>query len=278
MNNKLLSALLILCAFTFSCSNSGKEYNTIKVAATPVPQAQMLEYIKPDLAKEGIELKVIIMDDYNLPNRALENGDVDANFFQHEPFLQRQVSQFHYHICPLASVHIEPMGVYSKKITSLSEIPDGAVVAIPNDPSNEARSLLLLQKAGLITVNPEKKDNPSTLDIVSNPKKLKFEELEAPMLTRSLPDVSIAVIPTNFALEAGLIPKKDSLSLESTDSPYVNIIAVRCESLTNPNLLALKNAMTSQRMQDFILANFKGQIEPAFRVNTADPAEDMQPD
>jgi len=266
MSKKIITSILALATLSFSCSDSKEYLNSIKVAATPIPQAQMLEYIKPDLAKQGINLKIIVMDDYNLPNRALENGDVDANFFQHKPFLERQISQFHYHICSLANIHIEPMGIYSKKITSIKDLPHNAIVAIPNDPSNEARALLLLQKSGVISLNPEKKEDVTTLDVVYNPQKIKFQELDASMLTRALPDVTLAVIPTNFALEANMVPKSDALEMESIDSPYVNVIAVRCENLNNPNLIALKNAMTSEAMHNFISTKNKGELQPAFTV------------
>ena len=262
--NKLL--YLLLATITFSCHSTKDLPHVIKVAATPVPQAEMLAFIKPDLKEQGYDLEIVVMDDYNLPNRALADKEVDANFFQHIPFLEQQMAQFHYPLCILAKIHIEPMGLYSKKITSLAALPDKAVVAIPSDPSNESRALLLLQKQGLITVQSGK-SILTTRDILTNPKNLKFQEIDAAMLSRTFPDVTLAVIPTNFALQASLSPEKDALALEDKSSPYVNVIAVRCDDMNEPKLLALKSAMTSKKMNDFILSKYRGAVVPAFSSN-----------
>lgn len=254
-----------LCVFAVlllaGCSDSGKG---LKVAASAVPHAQMLEFVKPDLKEQGIDLIVIVTDDYNMPNRALANGDVDANFFQHIPFLDAQIKEFHYPIESLAAIEIEPMGLYSKRIHALSELKEGAALTIPNDPSNEARALLLLQAHGIIQLKDPNNLHATVSDIISNPKHIKFIEVDAGMLARTLDDVDAAAITTNYALQAGLSPLKDALVLESKDSPYANIIAIRIGDENHPDIQALKAAMTSDKMREFILTTYKGAILPAF--------------
>lgn len=250
---RLLFALLLLTG----CSSENKE--GLKVAASAVPHAQMLEEIKPDLQKEGINLIIIVTDDYNMPNRALANGEIDANFFQHLPFMEEQIKQFHYPIQSLAKIEIEPMGIYSKKIHSLGELKGS--IAVPNDPSNEARALLLLQKQGVIELDKPGNLQATILNIAKNPKNLKFIEVDAAMLPRTLEDVDAAVINTNYALQAGL---KDALALESKDSPYANIIAVRTGDENRPDIIALKKAMTSDKMRKFILTQYHGAVLPAY--------------
>lgn len=259
-----LAASSLLC----SCSQK-KDTHTLRVAATPVPHAQMLQQVQGQLQEEGIALQIITMEDYNLPNRALEDKELDANFFQHMPFLEEQNKQFHYHLCPLAQIHIEPMGIYSCSITSIQELKPHATIAIPNDPSNEARALLLLQKEGVITLKQGNTTLATVLDIASNPKEIRFSEIDAAMLPRVLSEVDAAVINTNFALEANLNPAKDAIAREDSSSPYVNIIAVRCGDENRPDLQALKKAMTSEKMKQTILEEYKGAIIPAFTTNNA---------
>jgi D-methionine transport system substrate-binding protein len=252
------SALLILSG----CSSKPK--HGLKVAATPVPHAQMLEFVKPDLKEKGIDLIIITTNDYNMPNRALANNEVDANFFQHLPFMDIQIEEFHYAIQSIGKIEIEPMGVYSKKIKSLSDLKDNATIAVPNDPSNEGRALLLLQANGIIQLDDSNNIQATILNISHNPKQLKFIEVDAAMLPRSLQDVDAAVINTNYALEANLNPLKDALVLESKDSPYANIIAIRTGDDSRPDLRELKAAMTSEKMREFILKKYQGAVLPAF--------------
>lgn len=257
-------ALCTLCALVLlaSCSSTSKE--GLKVAASPVPHAQMLEFVKPDLKAQGIDLDIVVMDDYNIPNRALANKEVDANFFQHIPFMDEQIRQFHYSIESIGKIEIEPMGIYSKKIHSLADLKDNAKIAIPNDPTNEARALMLLQKQGLIELDNPNNLQATVLNITKNPKKLQFIEADSAMLPRSLDDVAAAVINTNYALEAQLSPMDDALALESKDSPYANVIAVRTGDEDRPDIQALKAAMTSDKMKDFIKQKYKGAVLPAF--------------
>lgn len=252
---------LTICVLLAGCAKNEK---TLKVAATAVPHAEMLNHIKGDLAEEGIDLKIIVVEDYQIPNRALADKEIDANFFQHIPFLLAQIDSFHYPIKTLAKVHIEPMGVYSRKVKKLSDLKEGAVIAIPNDPSNESRALALLNQHRLIETEIPNHLHATVLNIVKNPKKLKIEEIDAAMLPRTLKDVDAAVIPTNFALQADLSPLKDALVIEDSTSPYVNVIAVREGDAQSESLQKLKKAMTSEKMRAFILEKYKGAIVPAF--------------
>ncbi len=255
---------LFWCVFFVFFAGCSKSEPTLKVAATAVPHAEMLEHIKSDLAEEGINLKIMIVEDYQIPNRALSDKEIDANFFQHIPFIMAQVKAFHYPIKTLAKIHIEPMGVYSKKWKDISEIKEGAIFAIPNDPSNEARALALLHQHHLIVLDIPNNLHATVLNIIENPKKIKFEEIDAALLPRTFQDVDAAVIPTNFALQAGLSPLKDALIREDSSSPYVNIIAVREGEENRPEIVALKKAMTSDKMRAFILEKYHGAIVPAF--------------
>lgn len=251
--------LVLLCA---SCT--AKKDNILKVAATAVPHAEMLDYIKPDMAKEGIDLMILVVEDYNIPNRALADKEVDANFFQHLPFMQEQVKMFHYPIVSDGKIEIEPMGVYSRKIKAIDELKEKAVIAIPNDPANEARALILLHNHGIITLDNPQNLQATVLNIIQNPKQIQFQEIDAAMLPRSLQDVDAAAINTNFALQANLNPLKDALIREDASSPYVNIIAIRIDEKEDPRLAVLKKQMTSEKMKRFILEKYKGAVIPAF--------------
>lgn len=250
----------LLIALT-SCAGSSKP--ALKVAATSVPHAELLELIQPDLHAQEVNLEIIIVDDFNTPNRALADGEVDANFFQHIPFLDTQKRDFGYQLEALVGVHLEPMGIYSKKIGSLQELKHGASIALPSDPSNQARALALLEKNGLITLKVQG-TKASVLDIEANPWEFHFIEMDSPLLTRSLDDVEAAMITTNFALLGGLLPKKDALAIEDGQSSYVNFLVVREGESKRPDLQALKRALTSERVREYIQEHYKGAVEPAF--------------
>lgn len=238
---------------------------TLKIAATPVPHADLLKEIQADLEDQGIHLKIVEVDDYNLPNRLLFEKQVEANFFQHRPFLDEQNLRFGYNLKPLAAVHIEPLGLYSNKIDTLESLKERGVVAIPSDPTNEARALTLLSDISLITLKPNTSNTLATIyDIDENPKHLKFEEVDAAFLARSLDDVDLAVIPVNFALQVHLNPMEDALALESTNSPYANLVVIREEDASNPNIQKLKVALTSEKLRRAINEKYKGAILPAF--------------
>ena len=241
----------------------GSSKPTLKVAATSIPHAELLELIQPDLKAQNIDLEIFIIDDFNTPNRALADGEVDANFFQHLPFLEAQKGDFGFALEPLAAIHLEPMALYSKKHASLNEIKEGSTIAIPSDPSNQARALALFEQIGLITLK-QKGAKTSLLDMTSNPLHLKFIEMDSPLLSRSLDDADAAAISTNFALSGGLSPKKDALAIEKGQSRYANILVVREGEQQKPELQALKKALTSEKVRKAIEVNYQGAVIPSF--------------
>lgn len=266
----ILSLLLIaLVAFTGCASKStgsGTDNKTKKlvVGASPNPHAEILNYIKPILKEKGIELEVKEMTDYVTPNTALNDKQIDANFFQHVPYMEDFAKKRNISLVSAGKVHVEPLGAYSQKIKTKDEIKDGAIVAIPNDATNEGRALLLLQKQGLIKLKDEKGLTQTPKDIVENTKNLKFKELEAAQLPRVLKDVDFAVINTNFALEATLNPTKDSIFMEDKDSPYANVITVRPDNQNDEAIKELVKALNSPEVKKFIEDKYNGAIVPAF--------------
>ena len=228
-------AALALTGFITGCSDEKKAAApapkdsravTLKVGVSPVPHAEILGAVKDKLAKEGINVEIIEFTDYVQPNLALNDKNLDANYFQHKPYLDEFVRSRNLKLVSAGAIHLEPMSVFSKKIKDLKDLPDGARVAIPNDPTNGGRALLVLQSAGLIKLRDGAPITATPQDITENKKNLQFSELEAPQLPRSLEDADISVININFALEAKLNPK-DAIFTESSDSPYANIVAVR---------------------------------------------------
>lgn len=244
-------------------ADSGKKV-VLKVGATPVPHAEILNHIKPVLEKEGIDLQVVEFTDYVKPNLSLSDKELDANFFQHKPYLDKFASERKLDLVSAGNVHIEPMGVYSKKIKDLKELKDGAKVAIPNDPTNGGRALVIMEKAGLLKLKDGVGISATVSDITSNPKNLQITEAEAAMLPRTLEDIDIAVINSNFAMEAKLNPAKDALFIEAKDSPYANIIAVRKGDENRPEIQKLMKALQSDDVKNFINTQYKGAILPAF--------------
>ncbi|NLM41899.1 MAG: ABC transporter substrate-binding protein [Firmicutes bacterium] len=237
---------------------------TLKVGATPVPHAEILEQAVAILSAQGITLEIVEFTDYVRPNLALEEGDLDANFFQHVPYLEAFNQDAGTNLVSLAGIHVEPLGVFSQKISSLEELPARASIAIPNDATNGGRALLLLQAAGLITVDPAAGITPTVFDITANKLQLRFVELEAAQLVRSLPDVHAAVINGNYALQAGLNPISDAIFLEGAESPYVNVIAVRAEDVGREDLQLLVQALLTDEIRSFILEKYAGAVVPVF--------------
>ena len=268
---KLLTLVLALSALALvGCgggadNSAAKSEKVVKVGASPVPHAEILEVVKPELAKEGIKLEIVEFNDYVQPNLATNDKEIDANFFQHEPYLKNFVTEHpELKLANVLGVHVEPMGIYSRKIKKLDELSDGASVAIPNDPTNGGRSLLLLEKAGLLKLREGSGTNPTVHDITENKKNLKFQEVEAAQVPRTLDDVDIAVINTNYAMQADLVPTKDALFMEDSTSPYVNIVAVRAGDEKRPEIQALMKALRSEEVKKFIDEKYKGAIVPAF--------------
>ncbi|MDY2985355.1 MAG: MetQ/NlpA family ABC transporter substrate-binding protein [Synergistes jonesii] len=252
----LIAALLIPAA-AFA---AGRE---IKIGVTPFPHKDIMNVVKQLLAKDGYELKIVEFTDYVTPNTALAEKSLDANFFQHIPYLENTVKEKDLKLVWVAKIHIEPLGLYSKKIGKLDELKNGAQIAIPNDATNCARALRLLEKGGLVKVKAG--ELVTAKDVTDNPKNFKIRELDAAQLPRTLQDVDAAVINTNFAVEAGLIPAKDAIIIEGKDSPYANVVAVRAEEKDSPAIKALVKASNSKEVKDFINKELvpKG-IVPAF--------------
>lgn len=259
-----LSALLLVGVVGCGKSDVKAESDIIKISVTSVPHAEIMEHIKPELAEKGINLDITVADDYNVHNRSLAEKEIDANFFQHFPFLEQQIADFNYEIQEFGKIHIEPLGVYSKKYATLDELPDGATIAIPNDPSNESRALALLDRNGLIKMQDLNNLKSSILDIKENPKNFKFQEIDAAMLARTLDDVDAAVINTNFALAASLHPTDDALVIEGADSPYVNILTIRKGDEDREGIKILKETLMSDSVKDFINEKYEGAIVPVF--------------
>ena len=237
---------------------------TLTVAASPTPHAVILEQCVPILAEQGIDLVINQYSDYVVPNTAVEDGDEDANYFQHLPYLEEFNETRGTHLVSVAGVHIEPMGIYAGRVDSLEDLPDGAVIGVPNDPTNEGRALLLLEAQGLITLDDSSNLSATPNNIVDNPKNLQFEEIEAQTLPSSRPDLDLAVINSNYALGAGLNPTTDALAIESGDSPYVNVLVVKEGNEDNPAIQALVEALHSDTIRDFINEEFDGAVVPAF--------------
>ena len=238
---------------------------TLKVGATPEPHASLLNLVKEDLKAEGVNLVVMEFTDYVKPNVALEDGELDANFFQHLPYLDSFNKERGFHLVNAGGIHIEPIAIYSNKVKNLSDLPKKATIAIPNGPTNEGRALLLLQAAGLIELRKDAGLEATPMDIAKNPNKLKFKEIEAASLTHVLKDVDAAVINGNYAMLAKLSATKDGIYIEGKESPYVNIIAVKAGNENNAAVKALVKALQSQKVKDYITKTYpNGEVVIAF--------------
>jgi len=251
-------------AFSALFAASSVQAEKLSVAASPVPHSELLEFVKPALAKEGVELDIKVFTDYVQPNAQVADGQLDANFFQHKPYLDTYNAERKTDLVSIGVVHVEPFGAYSTKIKSLDELKEGAQVALPNDPSNGARALLLLQSQGLVKLKDPEDLLATARDVVENPKKLRFRELEAATLPRVLPDVDMALINTNYALEAGLNPTEDALFIEGEDSPYANLVATTAAKKDDAAIQKLVKALQSDEVREFIKTQYKGAIVPAF--------------
>ncbi|OKP99803.1 MetQ/NlpA family ABC transporter substrate-binding protein [Paenibacillus sp. P46E] len=237
---------------------------TLVIGASPKPHAEILKAIAPLLEKQGIKLEIKEFTDYILPNTQLAEKELDANFFQHKPYLDDQNQKNGTDLVSVTAVHVEPFGAYSKKIKSIDELADGAKVAIPNDATNGGRALILMAKNGLITLKDDTNIASTTADITENKKNLKIVELEAAMLPRQLDEVDLALINTNYALEAGLVPTKDALFIEGADSPYANLLVARPDNKDSDAIQKLAAALTSPEAKAFIEKEYQGSIIPAF--------------
>lgn len=237
----------------------------LTVAASPTPHAKILEYVRDNLAAdEGLELEVKVFNDYVLPNTATESGEVDANYFQHKPYLDDFNQKNGTHVVPVTDVHLEPLGLYSKSAGDLEDIRSGQTVALPNDTTNEGRALRLLDAHGLIELKDGAGDDATLADIKDR-KGLEFKELEAATVPRSLDDVDAAVINGNYAIEAGLKPARDALALEKADgNPYANFLAVKKGNTEDERVVKLAALLNSDEVKAFIEDEYDGSVIPAF--------------
>ena len=259
----LQSALALALVSGFSASAMAQD-KPLKIGVTGGPHAQIFEVVKKVAEKDGLKIQVIEFSDYVQPNAALASGDLDANSYQHKPYLDQQVKDRGYKFVSAGYTVNFPIGIYSKKIKSLNDLKQGAKFGIPNDPTNGGRVLLVLQEKGLIKLRPEAGLKATPLDVIDNPKKIKFVELDAAQLPRSLDDLDASAINTNFALSAGLNPGKDAIAQEGAKSPYVNLIAVREADKDKPWVTKLVKAYQSEEVRKFIQTEFKGAVIPGF--------------
>ena len=271
MRKKTILAVLLIFALVLlllaGCGKKKKE-NAVIVGASPVPHAEILEFVKDKMAAEGYALEIKEFTDYIQPNLATESGELDANFFQHVPYMESFNSENGTHLVSVFPVHFEPLCLYKARVKSIEELPDGAIIAIPNDVTNAARAFKLLEAKGLITIKEGAGLKATRLDIVDNPKNLDIKELEAAQLTHTLPDVDMAVINGNFALQAGLSMENDAVAAEAKDSEsaimYANPIVVKAGNENDPGILALIKVLNTSEVRDFINNKYGGGVVPVF--------------
>ncbi|GAA4587059.1 D-methionine transport system substrate-binding protein [Actinoplanes octamycinicus] len=272
MRRRSLAAVLAAASLALGLAACGSDdssdakSDTLKVGVSPVPHAEILQYVKDNLAaKEGLKLEIVTFNDYVQPNVALQEKQLDANYFQHIPYLDEEKASKGYKFTALKPVHIEPLGVYSKKVKNLADVPSGGLVAIPNDPSNSGRALNLLAKNGLITLKDGAGVKATQKDIATNPKNLQFKTLEAAQLPRSLDDTALSVINGNYAIETGLKPSTDALALESGDNnPYANLVVVRAGDESDARIVKLETLLHSAEVKKFITDKYQGSVLAAF--------------
>ncbi|MDO4342910.1 MAG: MetQ/NlpA family ABC transporter substrate-binding protein [Eubacteriales bacterium] len=265
---KKIIAIALTLLFALSLTACGKKAETLKVGASVTPHAEILKVAKDELAKEGITLEIVEFTDYVLPNTSLESGDLDANYFQHKPYLDTFNAEHGTNLVSVAAIHYEPFGIYAGKTASIEALQDGATISVPNDGSNEARALLVLEAQGLIKLKEGVGTTATVLDIAENPKNLNIIEMEAAQLAISLQDVDLAVINGNYALQAGLNAATDALATEDANSAaaqeYANILAVKAGNESDPRIAKLIAALESDAVRDYINNTYKGAVVPLF--------------
>lgn len=269
MKKKVLSVLLsvgVVAALLTGCGQKADD-SVIRVGASPTPHAEILEVIKDDLAEQGYTLEIVEYNDYVIPNTATESGELDANYFQHQPYLDDFNAENDTHLVSVAAVHFEPFGIYAGKTASLENLTEGAVVAVPNDTTNEARALLLLEAQGLITLKEDAGMTATVVDIVENPLNLEIKELEAAQIARTVGDVDVACINGNYAAQAGY-KVSDAIATESADSlaaqTYANVLVVKEGNENSDKINALKEAILSEKVKEYINSQYDGGVVPVF--------------
>ena len=265
MKKRTLIQSAIALAFAANLSSPAlAQDKPLKIGVTAGPHAQIFEQVKKIAEKDGLKIQIVEFSDYIQPNAALSAGDLDANSYQHKPFLDQQVKDRGYKIVNVGYTVNFPIGIYSKKVKSLAELKEGARFGIPNDPTNGGRVLLVLQDKGLIKLKPDAGLKATPLDVIENPKKIKFVELDAAQLPRSLDDLDASAINTNYALSAGLNPAKDAIAQEAAKSPYVNLLAVREQDKDKPWVGKIVKAYQSEEIRKFVATEFKGSVLAGF--------------
>lgn len=276
--NILISLILVLAlVFTACASNGGEDtpedpkggadngaLEKVVIGVSPAPHAEIVEALEDEFIAAGIEIDLVTFDDYVQPNLALDDGDLDMNYFQHKPYLDNFNEEHNLELVVIGQVHVEPLALYSDKYDSLDELPDGAEILIPDDPTNGARALLLLQSEGLIELIDPTDLMATENDIVTNPKNLKFTALDAANIARTYTDVDGGIINANFAIDAGLNPVKDGILVEGDQSPYANILAVRAGDENNETYKKVVEVLNSDKAREFIETEYEGTITPVF--------------
>ena len=256
---KILALLVALALFVVSCGKGEK----LKVGATPVPHGEFLKLVKDDLKKQGVDLEIVEFNDYILPNKALADKSIDANFFQHVPYMEDFAKRNNIPLVSVGNVHLEPMALYSKKIKNIKDLKPNDTLIIPNDPTNGGRALILLDKAGIIKLKDNKKLDSTTKDIVSNPKKIKIVTLSNEQIAPRLVEVAGAIINSNFAINAG-VTKNEIILQEDKNSPYANVVTVLKGNENDPRIQKLMKALQSEKVKKYIEEKYEGRIIPAF--------------
>ena len=265
MSNRRSFLARLLAASAFSAGLAAAHAaEVVRLGVTAGPHAQIAEVAKKVVARDGIDLHIVEFQDYVRPDAALDAGDLDANSYQHLPFLESQIQARGYKISAVGNTVTFPMGFYSRRVKSLTELPRGAKVGIPNDPSNSGRALQLLQKAGVLKLKPTAGIGATASDIVDNPKGLQIVQLEAAQLARSLDDLDASAINTNFAMQAGLVPARDAIAVEDARGPWANLLAVRSADKDKPWVAKLVKAFQSPEVRSFVADKFSGSMVPAF--------------
>jgi len=272
---KILSLLLATALFLVACGNKNENKGSTSsqsgaaktekliVGATPIPHAELLNLVKDDLKKEGIELEVVEFNDYVQPNKALADKSIDANFFQHVPYMEDFGKKNHIDMVAVGNIHLEPMALYSKKIKNVNDLKNGDTLIIPNDPTNGGRALILLDKAGIIKLKDNTKLDSTPADIIKNPKNIKIETLSNEQIAPRLSEVAGAIINSNFAIDAK-VTKNEIILIEGKDSPYVNVVTVLKENQNSERVKKLVKALQSEKVKKYIEEKYDGRVIPAF--------------
>lgn len=260
----IITALFFVACGTQNTNLNANKVEKLKVAATAIPAGEVLEQVKEDLKKDGVELEIVIFNDYVQPNKVLQSKEVDANLFQHTPYMENFGKKHGFEMAAVGKIYLPTLALYSKKIKNINDLKTGDTILLPNDPTNLARSLILLDKAGIIKLKDNKNTASTVADIAENPKNIKFEELAAEQLAPRLPEVAASIVNSSFALDAGLSYKNDGILQEEKDSPYANVLATLKGNENDQRVQKLLKALQSEKVKKFIEEKYKDVIIPVF--------------